>query len=176
MPLKIPPRILHKPNFRKARQKATNLLTELKMKEPPIDPRKIADFLGVKVTYDDFPNEFKNVSGYIQSEERHIVVNTRQNDKRMFFTIAHELGHDLLHKDYAKSNDYRVLPRNDKYEGRKPPEEVEADIFAANLLVPFSVLKKYYKFASLSELSRLFMVSEDVIKNQLYWMQATGND
>lgn len=162
------------PDFKKARSEAARLIKELGLKAPPIDPRQIASALGVDVEYRDFPNEFSDVSGYIRSQDRHIVVNNDQSPNRMFFTIAHELGHDILHREYAKSNRYQVLPRNDQYKGTKPPEEVEADIFAANLLVPF-LLKKYKPLASVRELSRLFMVSEDVIQNQLYWMSTTGN-
>ncbi|MCL1562615.1 ImmA/IrrE family metallo-endopeptidase [Parasaccharibacter sp. TMW 2.1886] len=171
----VPDHGVRAPNFRKAREEAARLIKELGLKEPPVDPRKVAEYLGVSVSYYDFPEEFKNVSGYIQSQERNIIVNNDQSANRMFFTIAHELGHDVLHRDYATSNSYRVLPRNDKYEGIKPPEEVEADIFAANLLVPFPLLKKYDDFASISELARLFMVSNDVVRNQMYWMKATGN-
>ncbi|WP_272915751.1 ImmA/IrrE family metallo-endopeptidase [Aristophania vespae] len=68
------------------------------------------------------------------------------------------------------------MPRNNIYKTAKPPEEVEADIFAANLLVPFNILKKYAPIASPCELARLFMVSEDVIHNQLYWMKIAGSD
>jgi Zn-dependent peptidase ImmA (M78 family) len=72
-----------------------------------------------------------------------------------------------MHSEYAKSGEYKVLPRRNSYVGVKPPEEREADAFAANLLVPESMLKAYKGVASVSELATLFAVSEQVIVNRL---------
>jgi Zn-dependent peptidase ImmA (M78 family) len=71
-----------------------------------------------------------------------------------------------MHSDWAKGPNY-VLPRMNGYFATKPPEEVEADAFAANLLVPKNMLERYYRVASVYELSKIFVVSEQVINNRL---------
>jgi Zn-dependent peptidase ImmA (M78 family) len=71
-----------------------------------------------------------------------------------------------MHKDWARGPNY-VLPRLNGYASTKPREEVEADAFAANLLVPTDMLKRYYRVASVYELSKIFVVSEQVINNRL---------
>jgi Zn-dependent peptidase ImmA (M78 family) len=54
--------------------------------------------------------------------------------------------------------------------GKKPDEEKEANAFAATLLVPLNLLKRYKDVATISELSRMFMVSQDVILNRMKWL------
>ncbi|WP_408868457.1 ImmA/IrrE family metallo-endopeptidase [Aristophania vespae] len=71
----------------------------MKIIVPPIDPRKIAKFLGVGIKYRAFPKEHEDVVSYIRSHSRQIIVNDKQNASRMFFTVAHELGHNQLHRD-----------------------------------------------------------------------------
>ncbi|ALR88178.1 ImmA/IrrE family metallo-endopeptidase [Acetobacter pasteurianus] len=167
--------ILTAPDFARARQAAEETLRSLKIIYPPVDPRFIAEALGISVNYVKFafPTS-EEISGYIQPDKNQIVVNEELPTNRILFTIAHELGHFLLHKQYVKSHNYNVFPRYNNYPKGKPPEEVEADIFAANLLVPFYMLKKYENVASTHELAKMFCVSEDVIVNQLYWLRATS--
>lgn len=88
----------------------------------------------------------------------------------MGFTIAHELAHYILHRSWAESQSYRVMPRRNIYTGPKPPQEQEADAFASHLLVPRDILRKYKGIASISELSRMFAVSEDVIMHASKWL------
>lgn len=86
----------------------------------------------------------------------------------MIFTIAHELGHYIMHKDYAASNEYKTLPRHDNYaENAKPAVEREADAFAANLLMPAKLVRKYKDFATVSELAKMFCVSEQAMRYRL---------
>ncbi len=78
-----------------------------------------------------------------------IAVNTwdRISVERWIFTAAHELGHLLLHLDAYKVEE---TTENEN-------EEKEADIFAANFLVPEHVFQKELREASgLSWLDRVF--------------------
>ncbi len=54
----------------------------------------------------------------------------------MVFTIAHGLGHVLLHKDIRKSDKISsVQYRTNNWQiGSKPYEEQEADVFAAQFI------------------------------------------
>ncbi len=157
-----------KPNFAAATAAADEILTQYNFTRPPIDPEKIAEAEGLRVVYADFDGESaSSVSGFFRLRDMTIVVNKAIHPNRITFTIAHELGHYKLHQAYIKSNDYQPMPRNNVYRGRKPKEETEADFFAASLLVPLHLLRKYASVADVFELARLFFVSEEVIRNRL---------
>ena len=49
----------------------------------------------------------------------------------------------------------------------KDPIELEADAFAAHLLVPKEMLTKYRDIASVSDLAKAFGVSFDMMSNRL---------
>jgi Zn-dependent peptidase ImmA (M78 family) len=93
-------------------------------------------------------------------------VNGEEFALRQTFTIAHELGHKILHEEWAKSADYKILYR-DQLLNDDDPHEKEANAFAAHLLVPRAMLDLYWDKLSLTELSKLFAVSVPVIKNRL---------
>lgn len=157
-----------KPNYNKASLEAARLLEKYGYDKPPIDPELIAESEGLNVVYADFEEPFdEEVSGFFRLRDKTIVVNNSISGNRILFTIAHELGHHVLHQDFIRSNDYIPMPRNNEYPNGKPVEEVEADTFAANLLVPLKALKKYREIASIDELASLFFVSRDVIVNRL---------
>ena len=157
-------------DFKRAEREADRLLAKFSIKEPPVDPEAIAEALGVSVVYSDFATPISaELSGYIDHDSAVIVVNRVIPPARKTYTIAHELGHHVLHKEYAKSGDYRVSLRVNQYDGEKPDEEKEADAFAANLLVPLRFLRRYKDFAPPSQLAKLFCVSQDVILNRMKW-------
>jgi len=159
------------PNYKVAEQTARDLLRRFAIVRPPIDPESLAEALGVPVVYAEFASDISGkVSGYIQFDPLEIVVNDAIAPRRKTFTIAHELGHFLMHQDYAQSEKYQVLARNNQYPDGKPNEEKEADAFAAHLLVPMTMFKRYRNFASVRELGKMFAVSDDVILNRLKWM------
>ncbi len=156
-----------KPNFKKASREAKRARAGLPAM-PPFDPEYIAEKRGIEVVYASFaPPHDEQISGFYRKSDNKIVVNREISPGRMVFTIAHELGHALMHQEYIKSNDYRPVYRSNSHEGDKPIEEIEADQFAANFLVPLSLLEKYKDVADVPELARLFAVSEEVIDNRL---------
>lgn len=154
-------------DWNKAKSEAAKVISKYGFTKPPIDPEAIAEDMGIDVVYANFsPSAKDKISGFIQFEPLRIVVNNDIRPNRMTFTIAHELAHYLMHQNYAKSNNYRVMPRTNVHDD-KPAEEQEADCFAAELLVPMDMLKSYKDYASSRELARIFAVSEDVILNRL---------
>ncbi len=159
--------LIDKPDFKKAKSEALRILSEFGFDEPPIDPIRIANDMGINVRFARFSDKFNNnVSGFFDADENTIFVNSEEFPLRQTFTVGHELGHNVLHRDWARSKNYRVLLRDDT-EQQKDSIEREANVFAAHLLVPRSLLIRYHKIASIKELSDLFMVSAPVIKNRL---------
>lgn len=156
-----------KPNYQKAKQAALDILKSQGLIEPPMNPAEIARNLGVNVFFVKFsdPEVAENVSGFYDAGEDAIYVNKDEAPKRQTFTIAHELGHRILHREWAESTEYKVLLRQDG--NSVDPIEKEANAFAANLLVPRHILDKYYRYAGVEKLSELFAVSVPTIKNRL---------
>lgn len=155
-------------DWNKAKKEAAKILKRFDRTKPPIDSEFIAKKLGIDVLYADFkPDITEKISGFIRFEPLQIIVNKAISPNRMTFTIAHELGHYLLHQDYAKSANYQVMPRNNEYSSGKPKEEQEADCFAAELLMPAHMVKKYKDYASVEELARMFAVSEEAMLHRL---------
>lgn len=159
-------------DYKRAEEEAVKLLRKFKIENPPVDPEAIAEAMGIEVVYATFNGPLgEKISGFIEPANARIVVNSDIYPNRKTFTIAHELAHHVLHRDYALSDDYRVFARMNDYENGKPDEEKEADAFAAHLLVPTAMLKKYRNIASTSELARMFCVSDAVILNRMNWLR-----
>lgn len=160
--------VMRQPDFKRCAAEAEKLLKKHGYSRPPIDPEKIAEGEGLRVVYGAFeaPDD-ASVSGFFDLATNRIIVNNEISENRITYTIAHELAHFILHGEYIRSQNYMPMPRNNYYFGEKPIEEIEADQFAANLLVPLRMLKKYQDFASARELANLFFVSEDVIRYRL---------
>lgn len=153
------------PDYQRAKGEAIRLLQQFGLDKPPVNPMDIAKALGVKVSFVEFEKDLNNISGFYDFEEDTIFVNKDEYPLRKTFTIAHELGHRILHVEWAKSSDYKVLMRGDVR--TDDPKEAEANTFAANLLVPRFMLNKYWEEFSATQLSELFVVSVPVIRNRI---------
>ncbi len=70
-----------------------------------------------------------------------IGVNATDSDPRQRFTIAHELGHLLLHHD-PYHVDRQIYLRGRDSSTAESVQEIEANAFASNLLMPAWMLKK----------------------------------
>ena len=159
---------LERPNYRRVEREAARILNEFDIKEPPVDPVWIARELGVNVYFVEFDETAQDVSGFFDCEENAIFVNRKEYPLRQTFTVAHELGHKILHEDWARSNDYKVLKRDptDDQDFR----EKEANAFAAQLLMPRSLVDRYWRNLTVEQLSRLFAVSVPMVKNRLSFL------
>jgi Zn-dependent peptidase ImmA (M78 family) len=154
-----------KADFAKSEARAREVLESMGIDRPPVDPVMIARDMGVHVVFAEFTGRSRAISGFYDAEEDRIYVNREEHPKRQTFTVAHELGHRLLHREWAASNDYKLLLRDTA----EPPDcyEQEANAFAAHLLVPRDMLAQYHLAAGVPELADLFLVSAQVIKNRL---------
>lgn len=112
----------------------------LKKKFKTNDPFELCECLGIKVFFEDLG---RNTNGFFQAAPRNkiIHINSRLSNVDKFFTCAHELGHAIFH---YKSNvlflEKNTLLSTSKY-------EIEADIFAAELLIDDAVLNSYEDFS-----------------------------
>lgn len=90
------------------------------------------------------------------------------NPERTRFTIAHELGHFVLHRaGQARFNCHKYGVNSGQFAGRNI--EREANEFASNLLMPLDVLRKLLgdqrkvTLHLISEIARIFQVSFEAL-------------
>ncbi|WP_081738759.1 ImmA/IrrE family metallo-endopeptidase [Mesorhizobium ciceri] len=158
--------ILTAPDYARVKREVRRIHEEFSIIEPPVNPVDIARHLGVTVSFVEFADGHKSISGFYDCEDNAIYVNSEEFPLRQTFTVAHELGHKVLHAEWARSADYKVLMRDSDYSGNEPHEK-EANAFAGNLLVPRAMLDRYWKTISVEGLSKLFAVSVPMIKFRL---------
>lgn len=119
-------------------QTAERLLHDQDIDKLPVSVDRIAKALGVQVVYEPFDGE---ISGMLIPEEAEgtsvIVINSRNAPVRQRFTLAHELGHLLIHaKSLYVDRPFSVKFRDSRSSLAIDPEEVQANQFAAALLMP----------------------------------------
>lgn len=151
--------------IQQALAKAKKLLADNYVVEPPVDVAEIAANNGLDVRVAEFPAEYQGVSGFINLEDGRpaVYVNADDPPHRQKFTIAHELGHWLLHEDEIRTNPKKaILFRIAIGETNSDPLEKQANAFAAELLVPMELFAKV-KDKPVKDLVDMFDVSSDVI-------------
>jgi Zn-dependent peptidase ImmA (M78 family) len=125
-------------------QVAAKVLQEVPNARTPdgaIDPVVIAEHYGIRVRESDLED---SLSGFLirDNEGRAFIgVNRSNGEARKRFTIAHELGHYFLHDQTMPFIDgptgrFKVLPRDEVSAEGSDVREVEANRFAAELLMP----------------------------------------
>lgn len=132
-------------SFRRARYSKIDgmvlgLLDQHAQSRPPVRIERIAKDLGVELRSGDLGD----VSGVLvrQGDSAIIGTNGTQSAQRQRFTIAHELGHFLLHEGITNHVDrsYRVNFRFAESSQATNVEEIEANYFAASILMPKHML------------------------------------
>jgi len=153
------------PRYNFAKSQAEKLSSNFSA--PPIPVLEIAENNGVDVVFANFGQHANEVAGFCDFGDAKLYVNDKDSTERQLFTIAHELGHWMLHKPIFDHDPerYPVLLRvQDANE--KDPLEQEANCFAANLLVPMRLLKPVSE-APATKLSKIFGVSRTMMEFRL---------
>lgn len=162
-------------DYEKARMVAANIWENLFLTKPPLPILEVAESYGLSVLEADFSNQ-PGLSGILDVEKQIIFVNKTDSPSHKRFTIAHELGHWLLHREAVEQKDSSlVLYYRRPLGGETDDKEKEANCFAANLLVPIAQLKLYCRYYSGQELADLFAVSQQVIGYRLQALGGTFN-
>lgn len=139
-----------------------------------IDVKKICKFYGIDVKSENLAND---ISGLFVFKDNKPFIRYNENEglERRRFTIAHELGHFILHKDTPLFVDKvdRTLYRNMDSSTGEYKKEREANSFAASLLMPrifideeINNLPKNTK-DPIASLSKKFKVSEQAMTYRL---------
>ncbi|MBC3911585.1 ImmA/IrrE family metallo-endopeptidase [Undibacterium sp. NL8W] len=144
---------------------ARELLNRYWDRRLPIDPVKIATAAGISVYGRGGWGEDYPYSGYyrIFNGIQSIEYNVSEAPVRQRFTVAHELGHFALgHED---------APRDvGNFQSSRDFRELQANKFAAELLMPASLVREHYlngKAGSVEALANIFGVSKDAMGYRL---------
>lgn len=130
----------------------------------PVNVDELAKTLGVSILR---TREVEG-DGYLSYEDEQftIHVNSTHSDNRQRFTIAHELSHFILHREYVeKEGDIDKGVRS----GYVNQREAQADSLAAELLIPLDAIDSAIQrgINTLPRLADELKVSEEALKIRL---------
>ena len=125
---------------------ANKILKEQKIVKYPVNIKNVAKLLGIKIKKMKFSKD--EISGAIiikgKSGSPIIAVNEDHCEHRQRFTIAHEIGHFMLHNIsnmHVDSNDVYFRDAN-ATSNTGNVKEIQANQFAAELLMPRESMTK----------------------------------
>lgn len=161
----------------KARKRALQILEEANISKAPVPVERLAKRLGAVVRYSPFDD---SLSGMITIKENVpiIGINALHHPNRQRFSIAHEIGHLVLHRDFI-TNHVHVdkqfsLHRDERSATGEDALEVDANAFASELLVPHVWLKEAIASdfdleddRALASVAKQFKVSKIALQNRL---------
>ncbi len=110
----------------------------------PVNLGNVCKFLNLVCIEKVLDEELSGMS-FIREGQAFVVVNSRHSENRKRFTKSHEIGHHVLHSDYLSRNvhvDTSVLRRDELSSEGVYSKEIEANAFAAELLMPRSEVQK----------------------------------
>jgi len=123
------------------RETVEQLLRKSRISKPPVPVERIAEHQGLEIRLAPYEGD---LSGALVRTEREtfIGVNSNHHPNRQRFTVAHELAHFLLHRGLRLHVDKKIWVnwRDDESSKAVRWEEIEANQFAAELLMPTGFL------------------------------------
>ncbi len=131
--------------LRKAERAAAKIVRRYHQSKPPVDVEAIAQAEGIQVRYQALE---ESVSGVLMRDGAGTGtagINSIHHPNRQRFTIAHEIGHHLLHPNRPEVviDEQMFFFRGEPRDKGTPEHlrEMEANAFAAALLMPKELLQ-----------------------------------
>ena len=151
-------------------EKVLDLSAQLGLYYPDNTLEEFVKRLDLEVYFTEFDKPYINgVIFFHESKEKKtkIFLNSKELHARKSFSLAHKIGHLILHKN--ESPNYRIYTYEYKDNNDK---ETEANFFAASLLIP-KIRLEYLLWAdySIEMLFKYFGVSKSIIENRLLWLR-----
>jgi Zn-dependent peptidase ImmA (M78 family) len=145
------------------RELSSDLLARHHIAHAPVNVEALAHLLHVDVRKSQVEGD---ISGFLYRDHDKsaaiIGVNSRHHHNRQRFTIAHELGHFLLHTNDKVHVDrgFEVRLRNEESSQGTNVDEKEANLFAAELLMPKEFIER-----DLQDIEAVDLMEERTIKS-----------
>lgn len=158
-------------NARQAEARANQLIAVQGVRSPPVPIEDICERLGLDVVYEALPHDTSSVLIRQPNGRQVIGVNARHALKRQRFSLAHELGHALLHVsenprrgEAVVSRPLEILFRDGVASQGTNTTEIAANSFAAALLMPGDLVRERFRRRWQQDLTRrLDDVVEDLV-------------
>ena len=120
------------------------LLSRHNVQDPPVPVQEIAKLERIHVIETSIAGD---VSGALVRSDGAavIIVNKDHHSNRQRYTVGHELAHHFLNHEGEREHldwQFTVLRRDGKSSEGTDANEIEANFFAANLLMPKSFLRR----------------------------------
>ena len=160
-------------------RQAREVLDRNQVKTPPVPIERIARELSAQLRFSPLDNELSGMV-FVKDGTAIIGINALHHPNRQRFTIAHECGHLVLHRDQVTrevhvDKAFPMLMRDAVSAESVDPIEIEANLFAAELLMPEFLLAKELGDATfdidddamVSALARRFRVSASAMQFRL---------
>jgi Zn-dependent peptidase ImmA (M78 family) len=129
--------------------------------DPPIDLGKVLEHYKISLNLAHFPDD--TIAGAYEKKSRQIYASIDDSPKRQAFTIAHELGHIILHDS---NSEIFFRHQATEFNGDQSPEEQEANWFAAALLMPEELVRRFWEHHKDIELLAAFF---GVSRTAAFW-------
>ena len=175
--------------YKIARDKSWEVLIECKIHTLPLNLAQIAKYYNITIIkYSESNDKTLTGDGFSTIVNGRLVIYYNDIDSsitRQRFTIAHELGHCLLGHIKENIRTFRYNSEADKY---KNPKEMQANVFARDILMPATILHSLgissadeianicnvsmqsaeIRFNRLMELNRRNMYNRHPLENQVH--------
>lgn len=155
---------------------ALELLAKYRPKQAPIPVKEIAVSEGCLVNGLVLEDELSGMA-FVRNNRPVIIFNSSHHQNRQRFTIAHELAHHIMHRSMMSEGvhvDKGVLRRDFTSSMAIDSREVEANAFAATLLMPEDLVLRYANTSidmeddqMVARLAKIFGVSSAAFTNRL---------
>jgi Zn-dependent peptidase ImmA (M78 family) len=171
-------------------QEALDILQSLPRLKWPLDPTRVAEWLGLDIDIINLPLQQENdIVALIAPLEKKILINENSDKLALGLansSIAHEVGHWVLHIDQREVDIYlnkyqlglkvEVPPPLHRLYGEKAQNRIESQsqYFAACLLMPQFKLEETRKGRNLTRWQHLYAMAEELdvtISNLVYRLQ-----
>lgn len=163
------------PQFSLAKRKARELLNKAGIRTAPVEVEKLAEVVGARVEYEAYDGE---LSGMLlrRGDDAVIGVNLKHAPTRQRFSIAHEIGHMILHRseNFHIAEKFQIKFRDLRSSTGQDSDEIEANQFAAELLMPEELLARDISGylgtdpeTAIGDLARKYQVSEQAMAIRL---------
>jgi Zn-dependent peptidase ImmA (M78 family) len=138
------PNVLTQDQIQKIESNAGRLLSDVfETSDPavPVNLNRVTKELGLAIKQGEFTSP--EIDGFYDGPAKSIYVSSNAPYTRQSFTIAHEIGHHVLHQDVPKDTRYRNSEMTLSTEDKR--EEQQANWFAASLLMPRDIVEGYWR-------------------------------
>ncbi len=145
------------------RGEARSLVAAHGVTSAPVPVDRIAKAMGISVRYAPLEDELSGMA-FVKDGVRVIAVNALHHPNRQRFTIAHEMGHHVLHAPMLVAGVHvdKVIMRRDMLSATGTDDnEVEANTFASELLMPRDLISPVVEqFVDLNDEAQLTAVAK----------------